>query len=507
MTAIITDKIKYQLSQTIFDENQGSTPGDSDNFYYIAVGKSEAYQYLDSAGGTGNTTDTTVNPVNCDREERLFRYAMQSVKAVAGFSFVVDGSSTKDWTSGTEYSQFSDAVEGQPASSYYVKTTDNNVYICIRTGKSSTGTIQPSTVKPEHTNTGLPIQTDGYIWKFLYTISTADANKFSTSNFIPVKFVDSAAPTDPEFSQLSVQNAAVDGQIVGYRVLNQSSGGIYTVAPRLTIIGDGTHAKARAILDGSGRVNAVEVMDSNGSGVPTSNGATPDHYNFGANYNYAQVRCEDSSNLSSGTSAEIVPVFAPNGGLGADPRKDLKSTSIMFNIKPSGTEDSDATSQAGSWLVDNEYRQIALIKNPTRYDSAGGAGPKYRATSGRVMNAMKLTSVTGADKNVSTGYAIPFTDDPLIVGADSNARAYLNYYNDDRTLFYHQDEYTGFTPFRNGETVTVRTYTGGGTLIIDSADIEPDVDRFSGDILFLNSKAKVTRDRLQTEDIKLVVRL
>ena len=43
--------------------------------------------------------------------------------------------------------------------------------------------------------------------------------------------------------------------------------------------------------------------------------------------------------------------------------------------------------------------------------------------------------------------------------------------------------------------------------IIDSADIEPDVDRFSGDILFLNSKAKVTRDRLQTEDIKLVVRL
>ena len=60
---------------------------------------------------------------------------------------------------------------------------------------------------------------------------------------------------------------------------------------------------------------------------------------------------------------------------------------------------------------------------------------------------------------------------------------------------------------RNGETVTVRTYTGGGTLIIDSADIEPDVDRFSGDILFLNNKAKVTRDRLQTEDIKLVVRL
>ena len=76
MTAKITDKLKKQLAQQIFDEATGTKIGDSDNYYYIAVGRSQDWPT--------EATPPTPNPV--EYEERTFRYDMQSIKAVETFS-------------------------------------------------------------------------------------------------------------------------------------------------------------------------------------------------------------------------------------------------------------------------------------------------------------------------------------------------------------------------------------------------------------------------------------
>ena len=81
MPAIITDRIKRQFTQQVFDENEGINLGDSDNYFYIGVGHSQIWQ---PALGT----DVTPDPSNTERDRRLFRYNMQSVKAVEAFSFV-----------------------------------------------------------------------------------------------------------------------------------------------------------------------------------------------------------------------------------------------------------------------------------------------------------------------------------------------------------------------------------------------------------------------------------
>tara|TARA_B100000575_G_scaffold41033_1_gene28652 strand:- start:3712 stop:5106 length:1395 start_codon:yes stop_codon:yes gene_type:complete len=464
MTAIITDKIKRTFLTQIFDEATGSKIGDSDNYYYIAVGRSQSWDPVAQ-------TDNAPTPNVSEREERLFRYNLSAVKAIEAFSFVVP---IKEWLANAQYAQYNDNVAGQPAISYYVRTADNNIYICIRSGKDSQGNVQVSTVKPSHTNAQLNQELDGYIWKYLYTISTQDTNFFVTSNFMPVKFVDSAAATDPYFSQFTIQNAAVQGQIVGYRVVNGGSG-YDSSTTTISIVGDGSGATAYPIV-GSGAITAIEVGDSSGR---TNIG------NFlGSGYDRANVVIGSPT----GTNAEVVPVFGPKQGLGKDPREDLRSTSMMFHIKPEG-----AVSQAGekTWVVGNDYRQVALWKNPK--DSAGGG--LFTGTAGSALRKVKMT-----DKIPST---VAYANDIELTG-DSNAKGWIDYIQDS-AVWYHQDEVTGFTPFRVGEPVNIENFGTG--LTINEHDIKPDVDRYSGELFFINNADAQPRTVESTDDIKLVIQL
>lgn len=472
MVAIITDKIKRQFAQQIFDENQGTNLGDSNNYYHIGVGHSQSWQVSDN-------TDVVVSPSNTERDRRLFRYNIQSVKAVEAFSFVVP---LTDWTTNTIYPAYNDNISGQPTPSYYVRTPDNNVYVCIRQGKNSFGSAVVSQFVPDHTNTSLPIEDDGYIWKYMYTITTADANRFLTSNFMPVKFVDSAAPTDPEAPQKAVQDFAVQGQIIGYRVVPNT--GVYSSAPTLTVKGDGAGAKAHGILDATGKLSAVEVGDSATVGAATGAGANVTINSvLGSGYNQASV-VVDQSNLTSGVNADVFPIFSDDTGLGGDARTDLRSTSIMFNIKPIGNVEN-------KWIVDNEYRQVGLLKNIK--DSANGT--LFTVSQGLGLKQLILTDrITGG---------LSWADDVTING-DSNAKAYIDFFDDSATLWYHQNEDTGFTPFRDGETVTISGKTGSFTV---QSRVGPEFDRFSGELLFLNNQAKISRDADQTEDIKVVIKL
>lgn len=468
MVAIITDQLKRVLAQHLFDENSGINRGDSDNYYYIAIGRSQTWQPDDN-------TDISPTPVNTQREDRRFRYDMQSVIAIEDFSFVIP---LYDWTANTVYSQYNDNTAGQPAQSYYIRTEDNYVYLCVRSGKDANGIVQVSTVKPTHTDTSLPIEDDGYVWKYLYAITTARSSKFLTGEYMPVEFVENATITDPNYNQFVIQNGAVAGQIVGYRVTTK--GGVYTSAPSVTIEGNGTGATARAILNTAGGVERIEVGDS---------ALAPVLSNMGSGYDYANVVISSASLSAGGTAAKAVPIFGPADGLGADPRNDLRSTSIMFNVKPEGSVDN-------KWIVDNDYRQIGILRNPKDY----GGSSLFNDNNGIAQYRMTLTTVPGND-------AISYSTDVKVTGSTTGAQAWLDFYDDSSTLWYHQDEDTGFVAFQDNEVVTVEGYTAS-TLTIKQSLVTPDVDKFTGDLLFIDNKSTATtRDADQTEDIKLVIKL
>ena len=276
-------------------------------------------------------------PENTLREIRNLGFSLQSMKTVADKSFVVP---RYNWSSGSIYSGFNDDQAGHPNQAYYVITDENHIYICLQPGRNAAGASVISTVKPTGTLTSAFKTSDGYVWKFLYSLGALTVSKFLAANFMPVTKILSTdgSSSASEVEQNGIQNAAVAGQILGYTVTNGGSG--FTSTPAVTIAGNGTGAKAQATVSGN-ILTKVEVLESDNTMV------------FGSGYDYADITITGGG----GSNAAVRPIFGPKAGIGADPRDDLRSRALMFNAKPDGTE-------SGNFIVGNDFRQIGLIKNP-----------------------------------------------------------------------------------------------------------------------------------------------
>ena len=119
MAAIITDVLKKQMMQKIFDEATGTAAS-----YYLGIGKSSVW---DSA-------ETVPTPTDTPKTIRDARSAIQSIKKAEGTSFVIP---RFNWASGTTYSAFNDDITDVPSNTYYVITDENQVYIVLQQSKLS----------------------------------------------------------------------------------------------------------------------------------------------------------------------------------------------------------------------------------------------------------------------------------------------------------------------------------------------------------------------------------
>ena len=477
MTATITSPLR----RFILDEIKGRKDSNGDKFY-AAIGRSQEW----------NATDVSPTPDGSYHEERDFRNNMQSVKLITDASFVVP---RYNWSSGTFYDAYDDQSTGN-SNPYYVVNSNQQVYMVLRKSISNTGVAIASTVEPTGNTTGAPFKTsDGYVWKMIYSISSATANKFQSANFMPVEFIDkdSAGGVDGtrlsgfssnQTEQLAIQEASVLGQIVGYAIDNPGSG--YNSAPTLTITGDGSSASATATISG-GAVVKVEVTDSSTGVFKPSN--------MGSGYNFAAVTV---SGGSPDSAAIIRPILSTSrrtldsGGLGDDPVSDLRSNAIMFNAKPSGAERAD-------FFINQQFRQVGLLKNPELGDSTS---TPFTEETGNTLRTLNFASL-----------ATPFEKDQVITGGTSGAKAIVDFDSTgptglaQGTLFIHQTDSNGFTSFTTGETITASGGSSGVLLGGGNHDSTPEVDPNSGQLLYIDNRSAITRASGQTEDLKIVIQV
>ena len=458
MTAIITDLLRQQILNSVFTDIDSSA-----NNYYIGLGKSEVW---DSA-------DTAPSPQASLRDERQARNSLQSVKLVTNKSLVIP---RNNWSIGTVYNGYNDDTPGHPNPGYFVYTDANNVYLCLQQGRNVAGAAVTSTVKPTSTADQAFKLSDGYVWKYMYNVGALSSSKFVASNFIPVTKIDSADTnnnTTSEVDQKRIQDAATAGEIVGYNILAGGSG--YTSTPTVTVTGNGTAARATATTSG-GAISKIEMKDSGGT-LAT-----------GSNYTFADVLITGGG----GSGAIARPIFGPAAGFGADPTVDLRAKALMFNVKPSGDENTD-------FIIGNDFRQVVVMKNPKKNQAADS---DFIADTGIVLNRLKFASV-----------GVAFTADNVILGASSGAKAVIDKKDADE-IWYHQNEDTGFGLFTEGEAVN-ETGGGNGSGTLDASGVDGDslayiageVDQHSGQMLYIDNRAAVTRSAEQTEDIKIVIQL
>lgn len=452
MTAVITDFFKKSIVQDIIDGIN-----DSSDTYYIGVGRSE---YWDSA-------DNPPTPVNNMAEIRDYRQSLQAVKKILSTSFSV---ARVNWTTGTTYSQYDDMSIGHPSPNYYVLNQNHHVFICLRTGRDAAGDTVPSTVEPTGSNNHAFETADGYVWKFLYTISALEANYFLSANFMPVRHIAGELDSDAsgiKIKHKEIQDTAIGGMITSIIVTDGGSG--YTHKPTVTITGNSTDSDftVEAFVDSAtGSIGKIEF----------ANDSSTLNYPFG--FDFADVTITGGG----GSGAEARAVLSDHNGIGHDARSDLKANGLMLHTKTAGNLE--------DFIVLQDFRQIGIIKNPKKGD---GSDSDLTAETANALKQLRISPIT-----------LAFNNDNVIVGGTSGTRAYVDEVDSDM-IYYHQNDSTGYGFFRVGETLTESDGTGDGIIaqLIDSTEVDP----FSGEVLYIDNRTAVERTANQTEDIKIILQL
>ena len=473
MAAIVTSNFRV-LNAENFKADVGTDK------VYVGIGKADAW-----SPSTSDITDDPVSPLYLPNDqlddEGQARANLLALKKVAAsdISHVV---TRYDWSSGTTYDDWDSNDPNIFDKKFYVITSEFKVYKCIFSPGSA------STIQPVQTLTAPTPESDGYIWKYMYTIATADAEKFLTTSYMPVKTVslnfanDTAAEnalSEGDYAQYLNQKASKEhakaGGIERIHVISGGSG--YDGKPTVAISGDGTGATVAATqvtMAGSGgsqTVSAITLTDK------------------GTDYRVAKI---SFSGGTPDTVAQARVILSPKQGHGVDPIRELGSFFIALNAKLDNSSGDDIT-------TGNDFRQIMLLKDPQLHNASAYAGAAATADVIKPMSGLDVASGTIANLQV----------DEVIVGNSGNTpTAFVTEVDTTNGIvYYHQNDKTGFEPFDNGETITGQTTSTALVLESSNANVvsSTGVDRRSGEMLFLENRAPISRNETQIEDIKVII--
>ena len=488
MAAIITEKFRTHNAKQ-FKEDFSSAETASST--YIFIGRSFAWP---------NDAVPTA-PANSVGEELDAWSDMIALKKVPN-SDVTHGLVRYNWTTNTTYDEYQHDVSATNTSTatsasniydsrFYVMTEEYNVYKCIRTGRDSDGAVVASSVKPTGTSsTTLLTLADsgagtgrGYVWKYMYSISASDVIKFVTNDFIPVKTIGAQSEiygtgtngalgtvaTDDSTAQYDVEKDAVDGGANHAVVTSAGSG--YT---------DGTYANVA--IDGDGSLGKVSVHVS--SGAITHATVTT----VGSGYRRATIDVAGISGIGGGSSGVIKVIVSPIIGHGADPVEELGGNYIIINSRFEFGEG------GGDFPTDNDFRRIGLVQDPFK----NGTTIIGSDTSMTAYSQMTLSSVTG------------LSPDDLITDSSSDVAgtAVSRIVSINGTVVSHipvANSEGGYFNFANADVV----YKAGaniGTVSAVSA-AHPEVEHYSGNIMYIENRGAVSRAADQIEDIKLIMEM
>jgi hypothetical protein len=372
---------------------------------YAVLGRAEAYA---DEGATPTPVET-----DQDKHYELWRQAWAGKRITSGdVSHVVP---RHNWTTGTVYAMYRDRDTNLYGRAFYVITEQNNVYKCLKNNKGGASTVRPT----GFSTTGFTTS-DGYHWKYMYSVSLGRADKFMTASYMPVQNILSSAGSTEDDRQTLVQDAAANGSIevietfnvgAGYQqlangiaesattttvTLSTTSGdpgspvdNFYNGASLYVISGSGS-GQLRRIVDYTGATKTLTVntafqtlpnTDSTmiisptvtiiGDGlgakayakVNTSTGAIANVFMITTGTGYRRASALITSNSSHGTGATANVIMSPVGGHGKDAIRELGGDKLLLNAQFEGSLGVSATAR-GYIPANTSFRSISLLKDP-----------------------------------------------------------------------------------------------------------------------------------------------
>ena len=367
---------------------------------YLFIGKSAAwsgsfndgtttYQVSDTAQPDPNKTNAPSSDTTANTSYSHWKDMIAAKKvASSDVSHVI---ARNNWTSGRYYSMYDDTIKfssltasqasqnvnsgtaDTTATLYpmYVMNSTFKVYKCLYNNKTESGRPRPSTVEPTHTTTSAAApaaQSDGYVWKYMYTISAAESLKFVTSSYIPVKQIRDAnaygqggtaggmavgGAKDDSSDQVLVERNAIDGALDIFVISNDGANYHFE--------------NNKAIASGTG---TTLVVSSTSLTTANAYANSSVYFTYGGT---SYVRKVASSTYNSGTSQSTLTLSATLGVT-------LSGTMPTCNVGPWPRIDGDGHGQ-----------ELVLTANTTGGAAAGSVGGVTVVNSGNSFTTATMT--------------------------------------------------------------------------------------------------------------------
>ena len=517
MSAIVTDQFRILNASNFVDSVESTS-----NSYYITVGLPNP-----TVVGYGRTVAWNTNPPSPIDSVAYNNHAGDVVL----YGKKVTSANVRrlvrriDWVAGSRYEMYRDDYNiTNPApitnasrlydANYYVMNEDYRVYICIENGSSGSnpkGNVsqdQPKFTDLEPTRAG--DSGDGYIWKYLFTIPPSDIIKFDSTEYLTVPndwqtSTDSQIRTIRESADSSVNENQIKTVYIEAAGKNYANG----LGQEFDIIGDGAGGKVRVDVEGGEITNTVVTSG-------------------GKDYSYALVDLGSINSNSTGTPAHLIPVIPPSKGHGFDVYTELGTDKVLVYARfDDSTKD---------FPVDTSFAQVGIVKNPTKV----GTNDVYQENTFSGLSSFKFSSITGTPKVgekiqqvVANGTGKAFG---YVASYDIETKV-LKYFRD-RSLFYNQTEFnqrdyagisTNGRPYDfesssnviSGQTSNfsaaidvafagITTNPTGTKLINLGVDFTsgmavPEINKGSGELIYLDNRASIARNARQKEDLKIIL--
>ncbi len=324
--------------------------------------------------------------------------------------------------------------------------------------------------------------TAGYIWKYMYTLTTAEVIAFLSTNFLPIGAY--------------AGTAVVDGAI-HVAVTTDGGANLPTSATLyVPVDGDGSGAKVKVTTTAGGVINTVS-MEADGTGYTYGNVRL-------VNGNvYTDAGLTTTATVAANATGAIEVVISPEGGHGADLASEFGAKRVMTNVRLTYDEGS------GDFPVDNDFRRIGILQDPYNY----GTTTVATASTLRGTPALKLTG-TGdytVDEEI-TQTVTGGTAKGRVVSWDAT-NGILKYFQSP-DLHTHNGKVLAFDHATNNVTgadsgtarpIDANADTAVSDVSFTDGKANPEIAPNSGDIVYIENRRQITRAADQIEDIKLVI--
>ena len=480
----------------------------ANSIYYVFAGRHTPY-----AGGD----ETIPNLTNTNDTVNIDPYKLMVFGKKVSNSDVRVMIPRYDWVSNTVYTAYSGNTDITVSNYYAVVNAVSSFHVFKVLGNNNGA---PSTISPNFNDTSADDEfystSDGYVWKYMYTIDSSNFTKFATDEYIPV--VPNANVTGNAVS------GSIDVVLVDYAGSNYNTylsntfissdltiGGnptVFTIANNavasnnfyndsyIYIKGGTGLGQIRKIVDytvignqkkitvDSGFITSPDItsvyeitpsvlIDGDGTGaiaralVNTNSSNSISGIEIierGAGYTYATTTVIGNTSGVSNT-ASVYVVLGPKGGHGKDSEAELGGKYLGISV-------TFANNESGTIPVSNDYRTIGLLKDPLFANvTLTIATPTGVFTDNEVITQSD-SNATGIVKNsTTTTVAVSnvtgiFVTNKTITGGTSGATA-------NAISYVINDQAKDFNTFDNRERYT---YTGGsGTFLEDEKIYQLDV--------------------------------